>query len=101
MTRSPSRLSSMAAFSSPIWWRWRRKASRRLWLSRMETTAISGTQANTISVSGTLAVHKITKEAAILMAAMKNSSGQWWANSVTSNRSLVMRPMICPTLVLE
>ena len=26
------------------------------------------TQANTISVSGTLAVHKITKEAAILMA---------------------------------
>mgnify|MGYP000499631678 CR=1 FL=1 len=34
------------------------------------------------------------------MIRVKNSSGQWWANSVTSNRSLVMRPMICPTLVL-
>ena len=59
------------------------------------------TQANTTKVSGTLAPHRMMNEAAILMPAIKNSSGQWWANSVTSNRSLVMRPMICPTLVLE
>mgnify|MGYP002508853224 CR=1 FL=1 len=26
--------------------------------------------------------------------------GQWCENSVTSKRSLVMRPIICPTLVL-
>ena len=39
-------------------------------------------------------------DAAIFIPAMKNSSGQWWANSVTSNRSLVMRPMMVPTLVL-
>ena len=35
-----------------------------------------------------------------LIPAMKNSSGQWWANSVTSKRSLVMRPIIWPILVL-
>ena len=29
------------------------------------------------------------KEARILIKAMKNSSGQWWANSVTSNSCLL------------
>ena len=69
-------------------------------LSLTETTPISGTQAKTTSVSGTLAWQRITNDAAIFIPAMKNSSGQWWANSVTSNRSLVMRPMIWPTFVL-
>ena len=52
-------------------------------------------------VSATLLWHRMMKDTTILMPAMKNSSGQWWENSVTSNRSLVMRPMIWPTLVLE
>ena len=41
--------------------------------------------------------NRIVNEATILIAAIKNSSGQWWANSVISNRSPVMRLMICPT----
>ena len=61
---------------------------------------ISGTQAKTASVSGKLERQRMRKDAKILMKAMKNSSGQWWANSVTSNKSLVMRPMMVPTLVL-
>ena len=37
---------------------------------------------------------RIINDAVPLIPAMKNSSGQWWANSVTSKRSLVMRPII-------
>ena len=44
---------------------------------------------------------RMVKEATILIAAMKNSSGQWWANSVTSNRSEVIRAIICPTFASE
>ena len=91
----------MRAFSSPICTRWRRKAARSFRLMMVDTTPINGTQAKRMRVSATLDWHKMMKLAVILMAAMKNSSGQWWANSVTSNRSLVMRPMIWPTLVLE
>ena len=54
-----------------------------------------------ISVSGTFIVQRIANEPKILIAAMKNSSGQWCANSVTSNKSDVMRDMICPTFVLS
>ena len=90
----------MVAFSSPIWNRCCRNRARSFRFRYTETTPISGTQAKTTRVSGTLAWHRIKKDAVILMKAMKNSSGQWWANSVTSNRSLVMRPMIWPTLVL-
>ena len=90
----------MVEFSSPICTRcWRNRARRRPF-RYTDTTPISGTQANTAKVSGMLARHKMTKDATILMPAMKNSSGQWWANSVTSNKSLVMRPMMVPTLVL-
>ena len=39
------------------------------------------------------------KETTILTKAMKNSSGQWCANSVTSNRSLVILAISCPILV--
>ena len=91
----------MRAFNSPICTRWRRKAARSFRLMMVDTTPISGTQAKRMRVSATLDWHRMMKLAVILMAAMKNSSGQWWANSVTSNRSLVMRPMIWPTLVLE
>ena len=51
-------------------------------------------------VRGRLTEARIRKEITAFTAAMKNSSGQWWENSVTSNRSLVIRPMICPTFVL-
>ena len=90
----------MVAFSSPIWTRCWRNRARSFWFSLTETMPISGTQAKTASVSGKLERQRIRKDAKILMKAMKNSSGQWWANSVTSNRSLVMRPMMVPTLVL-
>ena len=46
-TRWPSRLSSIEAFNSPIWNRWRRNAARSFRFSLMDTTAIKGTQANT------------------------------------------------------
>ena len=45
----------MVAFSSPIWTRCWRNRARRRWFSLTDTTPISGTQANTASVSGTLA----------------------------------------------
>ena len=91
----------MRAFSSPICWRWPRNAARRRRLKGTQHRIISGTQANRMRVSATLLWHRMMKDTTILMPAMKNSSGQWWENSVTSNRSLVMRPMIWPTLVLE
>ena len=53
-----------------------------------------------ITVRSRLILARITKDTAPFKNAIKNSSGQWWANSVTSNRSLVIRDMICPTLVL-
>ena len=59
----------------------------------MAAMSINGSTAKIISVSGTLIVHKITNAPMILMPAMKNSSGQWCANSVMSNRSVVMRDM--------
>ena len=62
---------------------------------------MKGTMVNIIKVSHTLTPHRMMKEPIILMPAMKNSSGQWWANSVTSNRSVVMRVIIWATLVLS
>ena len=50
-------------------------------------------------VSHTFMPQRMMKEAVIFTPAIKNSSGQWWENSVTSNKSLVMRAMIWPTLV--
>ena len=77
-----------------------RWVARSLVFSRMETTPISGTQRKSRAVSPRLYRLRMRKLATILTAAMKNSSGQWWANSVTSNRSLVIRPMIWPILLL-
>ena len=71
---------------------------------RLKYTAartMKGTMVNIIKVSHTLTPHRMIKEPIILMPAMKNSSGQWWANSVTSNRSVVMRVIIWATLVLS
>ena len=42
---------------------------------------------------------RIINDAAILIPAIKNSSGQWWANSVTSKRSFVIRDISVPTFV--
>ena len=64
-TRLTQQLSSIEAFSSPIWNRWRRNAARSFRFSLMDTTAIKGTQANTTKVSGTLAPHRMMNEAAI------------------------------------
>ena len=61
---------------------------------------MTGMHTNTMSVSGTFVIARMTNAAAPFSAAMKNSSGQWCANSVTSNRSFVIRPMIWPTFVL-
>ena len=54
-----------------------------------------------ISVSQRLVFVRMMKDTTILSAAIKYSSGQWWANSVTSNRSLVMRAISWPILVLS
>ena len=59
---------------------------------------MKGRMRKMVSVRYTFIVHRMTNEATSLMEAMKNSSGQWWANSVTSNRSEVIRAMIWPTL---
>ena len=77
-----------------------RNVARTIWLKRVQQTTITGTTANTMSVSHTFMPARMMNEITPFSPAMKNSSGQWWANSVTSNRSLVMRPMIWPTLVL-
>ena len=53
-----------------------------------------------MTVSKGLIPARMTKDTTAFKNAMKNSSGQWWANSVTANKSLVMRDIICPTLVL-
>ena len=90
----------MRAFSSPICRRWRRKVARTMWLKRVQHTTITGRQAKMSRVRGTFVRIRMTNEAAHFSTAIKNSSGQWWANSVTSNKSFVSRPIICPTLVL-
>ena len=56
-------------------------------LNLIEMTIITGIAANIISVRGTFMVQSMAKEETIFKPAMKNSSGQWWENSVTSNRS--------------
>ena len=43
----------------------------------------------------------INNLAALTVATVLKIGGQWWANSVTSKRSVVMRVIICPTLVLS
>ena len=50
-----------------------------------------------MSVKGTFINAKIEKDAIILIPAIKNSSGQWWANSVTSKRSDVILDINVPT----
>ena len=56
---------------------------------------------NIIRVSQMLILTKIIKETMPFIPAIKNSSGQWCENSVTSKRSFVIRPIICPTLLFE
>ena len=68
---------------------------------RMEKYIMKGKMAKIINVSGTLIVRRMTNAASTLMEVIKTSSGVWWANSVTSNRSVVMRDMIWPILVLS
>ena len=62
---------------------------------------ITGITAKRRRVKGRFIKLNIVKETTILIPAIKNSSGQWWANSVTSNKSLVIRDIIVPTLVLS
>ena len=38
--------------------------------------------------------YRMMNDTVILIRAMKNSSGQWWENSVMSNRSFEILPMI-------
>lgn len=83
---------------SPIWLRCFLNALRIRVLKNFTKQNISGSDANTITVSGTFTPQRIINETIIFSAAMKNSSGQWCANSVISNKSLVIRAIICPTL---
>ena len=62
---------------------------------------MNGSTANIISVMGIFIVQRMMNETRIFTPAIRNSSGQWCANSVISNRSDVMRAMICPTFVSE
>ena len=62
---------------------------------------MKGKMAKMISVSGTLMVRRMTNATTTFSEVMNTSSGVWWANSVTSNRSVVMRDMIWPILVLS
>ena len=65
------------------------------------TLTVTGGTANISSVRPTFFVQSTAKETMIFTPAMRNSSGQWWANSVTWNRSEVMRAIICPTFASE
>ena len=62
---------------------------------------MKGKMAKMISVNGTLMVRRMTNATTTFSEVMNTSSGVWWANSVTSNRSVVMRDMIWPILVLS
>ena len=62
---------------------------------------MKGKMAKMISVKGTLMVRRMTNATTTFSEVMNTSSGVWWANSVTSNRSVVMRDMIWPILVLS
>ena len=55
---------------------------------------MKGKMAKMISVKGTLMVRRMTNATTTFSEVMNTSSGVWWANSVTSNRSVVMRDMI-------
>ena len=97
-TLIPSNVSSTCELISPIWLRCFLNALRIRVLKNFTKQNISGSDANTITVSGTFTPQRIINETIIFSAAMKNSSGQWCANSVISNKSLVIRAIICPTL---
>ena len=60
-------------------------------LNFMAHTSMSGISAKSRRVRGTFTRISTTNATTILTAAMKYSSGQWWANSVMSNRSVVIR----------
>ena len=62
---------------------------------------MKGKMAKMMSVSGTLMVRRMMNATTTFREVMNTSSGVWWANSVTSNRSVVMRDMIWPILVLS
>ena len=62
---------------------------------------ISGMMEKIISVSHMLKEPKMMNDTTILMVEINSSSGQWWANSVTSNKSFVIRDIIWPTFVLS
>ena len=67
----------------------------------LEQATISGTMAKMSSVSGTLVWQRMQNDATILMIAMNSSSGKWWANSVMSFRSVVMRDMSWPIFAVS
>ena len=60
----------------------------------LEQYTISGTTAMIITASSGFMVLTMMNVTTIFIAAMNISSGKWWANSVMSNRSVVMRDMI-------
>ena len=97
----PDRLSSTCAFSSPSSWRDSLKLRRMRLANRFEKNTISGSTANMISVSVTLLPQRMMNAATILMPAISTSSGMWWANSVMSFRSVVMRLISWPVLALS
>ena len=74
-TRMPDRLSSTCAFSSPRWKRESLKLLRILREKWFEQNTISGSAANTMTVSATFVWQRIANAATILISAMNISSG--------------------------
>ena len=64
-----------------------------------EQNSIIGMSRNIISVSGSEIRDRMMKDTMTLTATMNTFSGPWCANSVMSNRSEVILPIICPILV--
>ena len=75
-TFCPSRLSSMRAFNSPIWFLCLRNTSRILKFRCMHTATMIGTIRKIISVRSTLIRIRMINAITSLTPAIKNSSGQ-------------------------
>ena len=98
-TLTPSKLSSMSAFKTPMWCFCSLKPFLILLLYLDANTIISGIDKNKITVNNVFNLTKIANETIILISPMKYSSGQWCENSVISNKSDVILAIICPTFV--
>ena len=61
----------MRAFSSPMWRRCLRNVARTIWLKRVQQTTITGTTANTMSVSHTFMPARMMNEITPFSPAMK------------------------------